>query len=373
MGRYSLHHQLLRLPALIILPITYGLIKLFEHKPALTDSIYSNSFYPWVSKSIASLTRKIPFSVTEYAAYGLLAAAAIMLVIRIIKLILLRKEALMRFVSLIITIAIFASYGLFLFYLLWGFNFYRTPIDSRLDLPKREYGADEVYALCVKLADDASALREKLAEDDSGVLKSDDSKTLFASVAEAYADYGSTHELFKNPPPGIKPFNFSGLLSNMRILGFYSCYTAEPNINADQPSLFIGFTAAHESAHYYGWAREDEASFIAYLVCYKCKDKTASYSVTMHALNNCALLLSQMDSSRIGELLEHYSDGMKRDLEAYSRYYNKYEHSQAGDIAEHFNDSYLSFNGQEQGVDAYEHDVDLLLEYYDALGLFIAA
>ena len=371
MGKYTLRHQLFRLPALIILPITYGLIKLFSSNSSLTDSLYCSWFYPRVSRLLLGLTRGLPFSVIEFAAYIIIAGFIITLVIRVIKLILIRKDALMKLVSILITIAVTASYAVFLFYLLWGFNFYRTPIDKRMDLPQREYTADELFALSVKLADDAKAIRDKLENDTGGALETGDINELFKSVEATYNAYGSTHDLFENAAPIAKEFMFSGLLSRLRILGFYSGYTSEPNVNTQQPSLYLGYTAAHETAHFYGWAREDEANFVAYMICYRSENKTVAYSVTMHALTNCAARLAELDDPRLKELYSHYSDSMKRDIYAYNEYYSRFETSQAGDIAEHINDSYLSFNGQ-QGVKSYENDVDLLLRYYDALGLFTA-
>ncbi len=370
MRRYTLVHQLLRLPNLLILVLTFILAKVFRGNPQLTDWLYSGKIYPAVSRFIAGFTRKIPFSVVEYALYALIVLAALFLVVRVIALITLRKDSLMKLVSLIITFALTAAYLVFFFYALWGFNFFRTPIDSRLALPSREYSTEELLSLCEKLADDAAELRTGLEEDEDGVLKAD-SEALFEAIKEAYTEYGADHELFSNPVCGIKPVMASRMLSELRILGIYSGFTAEPNVNMDQPSVYLGFSAAHEVAHYYGWAREDEANFAAYIVCYTSKDPVLAYSAAMHALSNCVNDLSKRDFEAYKKLWnEHFSEGMERDLAAYSVYYKKYENSKAGDVNDKVNDSYLSFNGQEAGIAAYQQDVILLLRFYDAKGFF---
>ena len=370
MRRDSIQRQLLRLPALLILPVTYGLIKLFQANPAMVDYVYAAKFYPFISRVIEGVFGRFPFSVFEISAYVILGVVAVMLVIRVLSLILLRKESLVRLISFIITSAITASFLVFAFYALWGFNFYRTPIDKTLNLPNREYSDEELYTLCVKLAEDASKLREGLEEDADGVFAISDRKAYFESVRAAYDAYGSTHELYKNKAAAIKPFGFSKLQSKLKILGFYICYTAEPNVNTDQPSLYLGFSAAHESAHYLGWARENEASFIAYMVCGRATNKAVAYSVTMNALTDCAAKLSEADKQLAERLYELYSPAMLRDLKAYSDYYAVYQDSSAGNIAEQINNSYLTFNGQ-NGTDSYGEDVELLLRYFDALGLFI--
>ncbi|MBR5947146.1 MAG: DUF3810 family protein, partial [Clostridia bacterium] len=99
-------------------------------------------------------------------------------------------------------------------------------------------------------------------------------------------------------------------------------------------------------------------------------NKAVAYSVTMNALTDCAAKLSEADKQLAERLYELYSPAMLRDLKAYSDYYAVYQDSSAGNIAEQINNSYLTFNGQ-NGTDSYGEDVELLLRYFDALGLFI--
>ena len=256
MRRYSLIHQLLRLISLVILPITFILVKVCKSNPQLVDWLYSGKLYPKISSFIAAVTKGLPFSLAEYLLYALIILFAVTLIVRVIGLITFRKNSLMKLISLAITTALTAAYLLFFFYLLWGFNFYRTPIDKRLNLPERDYSKDELYALCIKLADDAAALRVGLPEDSNGVFTRDTNE-IFTAVADTYKSYGAEHELFSRSPVKAKRVAWSNLLSRLNITGIFSCYTAEPNVNCEQPSLYTGFCSAHETAHYYGWAKED--------------------------------------------------------------------------------------------------------------------
>ncbi len=373
MRRYTLTHQLLRLPALIILPITYGIIKLFSANPQLVDWIYCGKIYPNLTDLVNSFTRRLPFSLAEVSLIALVSILLLSLVIRIIKVITFRREALMRLVSLVITAAIVASYLLFAFYAMWGFNFYRTGIDKRMALPQREYGSEQLAVLCRKLTEEAAALREKVDEDASGVFKISDPEAAFAAVEAAYTEYGEINELFAAKAPKVKSVMLSRMLSHLRILGIYSGFTAEPNINRDQPDLYLCSTAAHETAHYYGWAREDEANFIAYLVCSRSANVAVAYSAAMNVLTDCMSALAYSDAKEYHEIRALYSDGMSRDLEAYSEYYKLYANDAAGELSDHINDSYLKANGQEHGINSYQDDVLLLLRYFDNYGLFKSA
>jgi len=362
-------HQLLRLISLIILPITYLLAKICKANPSLVDWLYSGKLYPKVTLLIASLTKKLPFSVAEYALYALLGFAVLCLVIRLIALITFRKNALMKLVSLVITYVITCAYLVFFFYLLWGFNFYRTPIDERLALPNRDYSTQELYSLCVKLADDAAKLRTGLDEDTDGVFVFP-AEEAFKAVADTYRAYGAEHELFAAEPANAKEVMWSTQLSKLNIAGVYVCYTAEPNVNCEQPALYLPFSAAHETAHYYGWAKEDQANFIAYMVCRGSDNKAVAYSASMHALSNCSSELYKRDNGMYTDLRTHYTEAMLRDLASYSRYYEQYKDTKASEVNDKINDSYLKLNGQTSGIIAYSEDVSLLLRYYDARFFF---
>ena len=370
MRKYTLRHQLFRLPALVILPITWLLVKLFSKNPLLVDWVYCGKIYGNLADVISSFTRGISFSVAEVAAIGLIGLAAVLLVIRIIKLLSFKWDALVRLVSLVISIAIAASYLVFAFYVLWGFNFYRTPIDKKMALPEREYTSAELYAVCVKLSKDANRLRAELEEDADGVMTIADVSAAFDAVASAYNKYGVSNELFRAKPPKVKSLMLSSLFSKLKILGIYSCYTAEPNVNRDQPDIYICYTAAHETAHYYGWAKEDEANFLAYVIGSQADDPLVAYSCTMSALTDCAKALAAADKDAYAALRATYSEGMNRDLKSYSEYYDKHKDSPAGEVAEHINDSYLKANGQENGIAAYDEYVKLLLQYFDRIGMF---
>ena len=148
------------------------------------------------------------------------------------------------------------------------------------------------------------------------------------------------------------------------ICGIFMPFTAEANVNTHQPSLLLLSSAAHENAHSLGFAREDEANFIAYLACISSEDSSIRYSGAMLALINCGNALYKSAPDKAAALRETYSDAVIRDIAAYNQYWEGYE----GEVEEAFdsiNDSYLKFNLQENGVKSYGMMVDLMLAYYD--------
>jgi len=63
-------------------------------------------------------------------------------------------------------------------------------------------------------------------------------------------------------------------------------FTGEANVNISMPHTSIPFTACHEMAHQIGFAREDEANFIAYIACKNHPSPDFQYSGILSALIN---------------------------------------------------------------------------------------
>ena len=73
-------------------------------------------------------------------------------------------------------------------------------------------------------------------------------------------------------------------MSRLGLSGFYMPFTGEPNFNDAQPDFDLPYVIAHEKAHQRGFAREDEANFIAFLVCVNSTDPYLRYSGYLNAL-----------------------------------------------------------------------------------------
>lgn len=369
MRRDTVPRQLARLLQLLILPLLYIVIKAAAKAPAVVDAVYSQKIYPPIRNAVSFVTRAVPFSVAEAAAGIVIVLTAVLLVIRIISLLCLKKGAFVRFLSLIISLIITAGYLVLAFYVMWGFNLFRTPVAEKLDLPEREYSVEDLKKVCYDLCDHALTLRESVDEDENGVFTCDIDK-VSESIRRAYVDFGATRPSFKADVPPVKQLKTSEWFTKCDIAGIYVFLTEEPNINVFNPKLYMPFDGAHETAHYLGWAHEEDANFIGFIVCKDSDDPALAYSSYMHALNHLGRALSKADKDAYKELTASYSDGMRADLSNYSEFYNKYSGTKTWETSDKINDSYLKFNEQEKGVLSYEEDVSLILRYYDSCRFF---
>ena len=185
---------------------------------------------------------------------------------------------------------------------------------------------------------------------------------LLTAYKRAAAKYGPISTF----PSTVKPLFSSPALMYTHIAGIYTFFTSEVCINANYPDYVRPFATAHEMAHQRGFAKEDEANFIAFLVCAESEDPYIRYSGLMNSYQYIlsALYSADPDSFRTqwGELNTY----TKKELIAYDKFFQPYEHSVAADIA----DSVSHVVQSTEGVipNSYGLVVDLLVAYYDQPG-----
>lgn len=383
-NRYTARHQLMRLPILILLAAV-GLFvpKLLSAFPQETERIYSRTIYPVISRVLGAVSSVFPFSLAEILMFSVGAILLIVLFVRLFRLafskLLKRRRNRQRFYSYLISLGIFAGIMLNLFYALWGINHYRMPVAellgfsnelAQVNAAKAEYEANpesESYAellgaACERLAAAAAENRSGLPENQNGVFTVADENAAFNSVKAAYSALGSVNGLFGGRVYSAKPLKFSTLFSRLDIAGIYIPYTAEANVNTDQPALLLFATAAHENAHYFGFAREAEANFLAYYVSLFSNDPAMRYSCEMLALMQCMNRLASVDEKRFYSVRERFfTPAMMRDLADYSRWTEKYENDPLGAANDKINDAYLKHNGQTAGTSSYGDAAELVV------------
>jgi hypothetical protein len=159
-----------------------------------------------------------------------------------------------------------------------------------------------------------------------------------------------------------KPIYFSGLLSRLGLSGFYMPFTGEPNFNNAQPDFDLPYVIAHEKAHQRGFAREDEANFIAFLVCVNSPNPYVRYSGYLNALKVVGAFIS-LDPGFYKSLFEQIGEGPRNDLRARAAFWSRYE-GPARSVAGKVNNSYLKANRIESGTRSYSEDIALIVGYY---------
>jgi len=243
-------------------------------------------------------------------------------------------------------------------------GFHGATLDKKLSLERREVSADELYDTALILRDKVNfeAANIDFLENGFSVMPYTVSE-MNDKLIEAYGAASEKYEFLKSFDSRLKPVMMSRAMSYMHITGVYSFFTGEANLNVDFPDYTIPYTAAHELAHQRGIAREDEANFVAYLVCIDSDDAYVRYSAYLNLYEYVAGALYRADPVRYSELARTLDKKVRAELRAYSEFFDKYRNSVASEVSGAVNNTFLTMQGT-QGTASYGMVVDLAVAYY---------
>jgi hypothetical protein len=346
-----------RLRWLLLLGLAIALNLGAARSAKLVELLYSRGVYLLLGQALSRFTRVAPFSLAELTVV-LVIAATPLVIIRWLISCWNNPSNWLRGPWKILSLA-----GLLYawFVLLWGLNYHRLPLAEIARLPVQPSSVAELTELCQELLERVNQLRPSLPEDAQAVFSLTGGK--WRALARAELGYREASQRLPaiggsyGSPKGVY---LSGPWSYTGISGMYFPFTGEANVNIAMPDSLLPATACHEMAHQRGFAREDEANFIAYLACTSHPDPEFQYSGLLLALIHATNALYRQDAEAYAALRERYHPGVVRDLAANREFWQRYS-GPVEQISTNINDSYLKSQGQADGVKSYGRMVDLLL------------
>ena len=363
------YRQLLRLKRnffLLLLPISFFILSIAKQSSYFTEEVLVRYVYhPW-SILLSTLTGILPFSLAELIIIIGPLLLTVLLIRFLIHSIKARENRYIVIGKGIINIFCGISIILALYIFGCGINYYRYPFSYYSGLTVLESTEDELYELCVSLALRANDLRDSISSvDDEGIyVSSMSTKELMQESKRAYQKITKEYPILAGRYPAAKPIILSRVMSRMELTGIFIPFTMEANVNVDIPDYSIASTVGHELAHLRGFMREDEANYIAYLVCTASDNVELNYSGVMLALIIAGNALYDKNKERYFEVRELYEEGVLADLADNSAYWKEFENTIVSKTVTMINDTYLKANNQEDGVQSYGRMVDLLLAEY---------
>ncbi|MBO4422830.1 MAG: DUF3810 domain-containing protein [Clostridia bacterium] len=245
-------------------------------------------------------------------------------------------------------------------------GYYTTPLDKRIGADRQNVSAEELCDTAEMLID---GVRDSYGSVDfiygEGSVMPYDLKTLNKKLNEAYKKahekYPFLSDFYSNP----KPVALSEPWTYTHIAGVYTFFTGEANININFPDYTLPYTVAHEMAHQRGISREDEANFVAFLVCIESDDDYIRYSAYSNAFEYVASSLYSADSDMYKQLYRSkVPTELKNEMTAYNEFFEKYRENKVANVSEKVNDTFLKVHDQKEGTRSYGLVVDLLVAYY---------
>lgn len=356
--RYSLIKTLIIfLTALVLGAVSLIAFNWLKAHPATVTEVY-RPFSRSVLGAMSGFWSFVPFSAAEVLLYALILGAVCFLV-RLIWVLISgdapRLKYLLRKISVLLLIAVVAVSS---YYALWGMNYFGLTLGTELGLDVKKRSSAELCELAEYLCERTNELSLLVERDGTGAFSPEYTFEYFADeVAREFSEYSGREE---------KPAKYviwSSGLSEFRTTGIFVAYTGEANVNRDNYVSSLPFCMAHETAHRYAVAREDEANFMAFLVLWDAEDPALAYSVHLAALRYTQSQLSSADREAFLEVSRKYNDLVRYDNQKYSEYWSQFE-GKAAEVSQKTNNAYLSVNGQSDGTRSYGRMVDLLLAWY---------
>ncbi len=332
--------------ALSILSVLFLFVALsaFSRFPQLVEWLYAQRLYALTTKLLSPLSAAIPFSLSEVSLYiGVLGAVFWGI----------RGIAHRRFIQTALEISAGAAFLVLWFYLAWGFNYLRPPIEQQLHL--------------AEVVPDSSTLRENFLwciEQANATWQPISPWSLPDLDNEVERCYGEVFAALDMPrvsgrwPP--KFLIMPALLDYTLTSGIFGPLFHEVHLNSHLLPVEMPFVLAHEKAHGRGFARESEASFMAVLVCLRSSNQVVRYSAYFALLGRFINRYRYFAGS--DSLEQTIRPEIMADFEAVWQRYEKYMGPLA-EISHKSYDLYLRANQVEGGVRNYGDVVELMMRW----------
>lgn len=332
---------------------------LFVIFPEFSD-FFNKNISPILRAALAYLTSWIPFSFAEYLL--LLVPVIIFVLVSIgIK----HYSSSWRNVGVFCLIILSVASYIFSTFTIGFVPAYRgSRLDAKMGLDKKEVSAEELLTTALILANKIDAEIDSINFSDGGssVMPygyEELNEKLMQAYDKACDKYGFIQRLDSN----VKRVMLSEPMTYTHISGVYSFFTGEANLNTNFPDYSLPNTAAHELAHQRGIAREDEANFVAFLVCSESDDAYLRYSAYLNLYEHVASALYGANRDYYATVYYELPSNARQELVAFSKFFDKYRDNVASDVSGTINDTFLTLNGTE-GTKSYGMVVDLAVAYY---------
>jgi hypothetical protein len=343
--------------------------------PSVLENVYAQGFGFYLARTLSLVTGIVRASLAEWTLGLLIVSVLAAIVIAVAQLIRRQRSAVNVISNGLLRIVTIAAVVVAGFYLLWGLNYARAPLQTRLgwkpierpaDAAESERQTEEIALLTQQLIEAANRSYQEFAGTDDLGRPSQPPAGATSIDATIDAAFVRVQErLLLEPGFGAargraKPLSASVILNYLQLSGFYFPWTAEANYNRLVPPPTLAHVIAHEKSHQRGIAREDEANFLGYLACAMSDDPYTRYSGYLFAQQQLLGELVRRDLNRAREIAALRAKGMLRDIEAINLFWAQYE-GRAAELSESMNNRYLRSQGERRGVAAYAASRNLIV------------
>lgn len=357
--------SLLRDKLFITLVILTIFIKILALNEGWVEHYYTYGFYPVIARVLRFLFGWLPFSLGDilyvvgvfyfvFKTWKFLRILYRREVKQYLRWVLLKK--LLRLVLLIYLV----------FNIFWGLNYNRQGISSQLGLNVQSYSVADLDTL-------TSVLQWRLNTnaalvDAANRLILNNQQLLFKESVKAYKQVKLTMPFLIYNNASIKYSMFSQIGHYFGFSGYYNPFSGEAQVNSTVPFFLKPFVVTHEIGHQLGYAKENEANFVAFFACRSSSNPEFKYSLYFEMYQYAIRELYRRDSTRSKLYREQLHPQVKRDIKEFMAYLTRSANPVEPWVTS-FYDEYLKLNNQPKGKMTYNEVVAWLIAYQKKYGL----
>ena len=239
----------------------------------------------------------------------------------------------------------FSSILYFLFYFLWGLNYFKPSLVDKLNI-KSEYEFNVLDETINRVIFEINKESSSISED---INKSD------------------IFNLLNTNASNIKKSIIPDIFLYQKVSGHYIPFTSEAIFVDKIPLVDMPIVILHEQAHQSGYANEGEASFIAFSKAINNKEPYIRYSGYFYALINLLNEISKKNSDKLDNYITKLDEKVISDIKKVQNFWSKYSNSFLDKAQNYIYDLYLKSNNQEAGIMTYGEVSIYIIHYYQKL------
>ena len=334
--------------ALLLIPQVL-ILSYFKNNPRIVEEYYSEFIYQYIFKFYSML-----FSGFSIAVGDLLVLLA--LISSIIYFIFFFRFKINDFINVFAVISI----TIFLFYSLWGLNYFKTPLLIKFDIGEIKY--ESLQTTLDRLIDDANEAHLLLGDEDSTLenLEFDKEKIiseLKLDNIKKFDKISTTKFAKKSIIPKI--FLYQG------VSGYINPFTLEAIVVEEIPSIDFSITVLHEQAHQLGYAAEEDANFLAFISSINNQDPLIKYSGYVFGLSYLLNEIQINHNDDLSSFTDKINSGIIEDINSRRKFWQKYSNNIINSLQNVLYDFYLKSNNQKAGIASYSRIVNHIINYYE--------
>jgi len=335
---------------LIILCGIAVLIFLFGLNSGLTEHLYTNGLYQFISVAQRLVSSRFSFATGDLL-YLLFIVFCCWSIVRGSGKLLNKTTRRAALMEIPLQLAGFVLLLYIVFKLLWGLNYSRPSVSGQLGIDNKKYTTTDLVLLGDFLIERLNGIQTKL--DQQKARRSFSIAELQLKATQSYNELAKVNRFFTYRSPAVKAVVFDWGVTKIGLEGYYNPLSAEANVNMRLPAVVLPFVTAHEISHQLGVAREDEANLTGYLVSIHSTDLNFQYSGYYNILRNVLFEIRFKAPDDFDLLYKKINKRTRQDFQTERDFWMKYNN----DMFAYMNvalDSFLKINNQQKGVDSYQ-------------------